>query len=203
MPTRPFVARVLLIAVAVSIVPTAATAGPELTFSLGAMIGDSLGDVLGVRTDELTARFKNAPFFAGRAAWSAFPFALEGSIAYSPSAVTIPAIGSLDANLLYAEAEIQILILPGPIAPFVGGGIGIHSLQFRALDVDRVTTVGYTFGGGLKAAFGSLGLRVDLRDHITPLKIADLDPAFVQAVGLSGDTTIHNVELSGGLTIRF
>jgi hypothetical protein len=203
MPSRPLLAGMLLIAATALIIPGTASGGPELSFSLGAMIGDSLGDVLQVRPDALTADFQNAPFFAGRVGWSAFPFALEGSLAYSPSAVTIPRVGSLDANLLYAEAEIQILILPGPIAPFVGGGIGIHSIQFRQLDVGRSTSVGYTFGGGLKAAFGSLGLRVDLRDHITPLKIADLDPDFVQAIGLGTDTTIHNVEFSGGITIRF
>lgn len=196
-------ASLLLIVVATLFVPAPASAGPELTFSLGAMIGDSLVDVLQVRPDNLTEGFQNAPIFAGRAGWSAFPFAVEGSLSYSPSAVTISGVGSLDASLVYAEAEVQILILPGPIAPFVGGGIGIHSIGLRSLDVPRETTVGYTLGGGLKAAFGTLGLRVDLRDHITPLRVADLGNEFLQVLGIVEDTTIHNVELSGGITIRF
>ena len=52
-------------------------------------------------------------------------------------------------------------------------------------------------------AFGSVGARVDLKDHITPLKVDNLDPEFRQALLLIRDTTLHNVELSGGITIRF
>lgn len=203
MPTRPLPAGLLLMASVTLLVPAAATAGPELTFSIGAIIGDSLTDVLQVRPENLTEGFQNAPFFAGRVGWSAFPFAIEGTLAYSPSAVNIAGVGSLDANLVYAEAELQILILPGPIAPFVGGGIGIHSIDIRSLVVPRETVVGYSLGGGLKAAFGSLGLRVDLRDHITPLKVADLSDEFLTVIGIVNNTTIHNVELSGGITIRF
>lgn len=192
----------LLLISATVLAPAPAAAGPELTFVLGAMIGDSLTDVLQIRPNNLTTGFKNAPIFGGRLGWSAFPFAVEGSLVYSPSAVRIANLGSLDANLVYAEAEVQILILPGPIAPFVGGGIGIHSIQLRSLDVPRETTVGYVFGGGLKAAFGSLGLRVDLRDHITPLDVT-AGSEFVEVLGIAANTKIHNVELSGGLTIRF
>lgn len=193
----------LLISATTLLSPLPAAAGPELTFVLGAMIGDSLTDVLQVRPDNLTEGFKNAPIFGGRLGWSAFPFAVEGSLVYSPSAVKIANVGNLDASLVYAEAEVQILILPGPIAPFVGGGIGIHSIRLRSLDVPRETTVGYVFGGGLKAAFGSLGLRVDLRDHITPLDVTKAGDEFLQVLGIVENTKIHNVELSGGLTIRF
>jgi len=203
MRTRPLLAGILLIATPVLLVPAPAHAGPEVTFVLGAMIGDSLADVLQVRPSTLTQGFDNAPIFGGRLGWSAFPFALEGSLLYSPSGINIGNVGSIDANLVYAEAEVQILILPGPVAPFVGGGIGIHSMQLKVASIPRETMVGYVFGGGLKVAVGTLGLRVDLKDHITPLDVTQLSPQFLQVVGIAENTSTHNVELSGGITIKF
>jgi len=203
MRTRYFLMGLVLITTTALVIPAPAQAGPEVTFVLGAMIGDSLSDVLQIRPSNLTEGFNNAPIFGGRLGWSAFPFALEGSLLYSPSSITIGNVGSLDADLLYAEAEVQILILPGPVAPFVSGGIGIHSIQVKAGPVPRETMVGYLFGGGLKVAVGSLGLRVDLKDHITPLDVTQLSPQFLQVVGIAENTSVHNVELSGGITIRF
>ena len=63
--------------------------------------------------------------------------------------------------------------------------------------------VGYVFGGGLKASFGSLGFRVDLKDHISPLDVTKLSPQFLQITGIAENTNVHNIELSGGLTVRF
>ncbi len=203
MRTRYVLVSFLLIATVALLTPNSAAAGPEVTFVLGAMIGDSLSDVLQVRPDNLTEGFKTAPIFGGRLGWSAFPFAFEGSLLYSPSSITVTDIGSFPANIMYAEVEAQLLILPGPIAPFIGGGIGIHTIQLEAGFKPRETTIGYVFGGGLKAAFGTLGLRVDLKDHITPLDIAVLDPEFAAIIGTAVSTNIHNVEFSGGVTIKF
>lgn len=194
----------LLAILAVTLVlPLPAMAGPEVTFVLGAMIGDSLRDVLQVRPATLTEGFENAPIFGGRLGWSAFPFALEGSLLYSPSAIHVADVGSFDARIVYAEAELQVLILPGPVAPFVSGGIGIHSIQPRIGSEPRENMVGYVLGGGLKIAIGSLGVRADVRDHITPLDVSKLSDDFLQIIGIAENTTLHNVELSGGLTIRF
>lgn len=203
MRTSPYSAGLLLIAVTTMLTPAPAAAGPEVTFVLGAMIGDSLGDVLQVRPSSLTEGFDDAPIFGARVGWSAFPFALEGSLLYSPSAISIGNLGNLDADVVYAEVELQLIILPGPIAPYLGGGIGIHSIQLGGDSVPRETTTGYVFGGGLKAAFGSLGLRVDLKDHITPLQFEQLSPEFLQVVGIAEDTNVHNIEFSAGVTIRF
>ncbi len=112
-------------------------------------------------------------------------------------------IGSFNANIVYAEVEAQILILPGPVTPFLGGGIGIHSMQLQVGTNPRETAIGYVFGGGLKAAIGTLGLRVDIKDHVTPLEITELDPAFADAIGVAVSTNVHNVEFSGGVTIKF
>lgn len=200
--TRLLVGTLLMLTTTL-LAPMPAHAGPEVTFVLGAMIGDSLGDVLQVRPSNLSEGFSNAPIFGGRVGWSAFPFALEGSLLYTPSAIDISGVGALDANLTYAEAEVQLLLLPGPITPFLGGGIGIHSLQVDLPNTPRENVVGYVFGGGLKAAFGSLGLRVDLKDHVTPLEFGELSSEFLQEVGIAEDTNVHNIELSAGLTIRF
>jgi hypothetical protein len=203
MPIRRLLVSLLLISTLMLLAPRPAAAGPEVTFVLGAMIGDSFSDVLQVRPNNITEGFRNAPIFGGRLGWSAFPFAIEGSLLYSPSAITINNLGSLDANLVYAEAELQILILPGPVSPFFAGGIGIHSIQLKLGSMPRETMVGYLFGGGLKAAIGSVGLRVDLKDHVSPLDVTKLSPQFLQVTGLAENTNVHNWELSGGLTVRF
>lgn len=203
MRTRHLLFSFLLISTVALLIPEPAAAGPELTFTLGAMIGDSLTDVLQIRPQNLAEGFKNAPIFGGRVGWSAFPFALEGSLLYSPSAINIANLGSISANLVYAEAEVQILILPGPVTPFIGGGIGIHSMQLTTLNIPRETMLGYVFGGGLKVAVGTLGLRVDLKDHITPLDVTKLGSQFLQIVGIAENTNVHNVEISGGITIKF
>lgn len=203
MRTRHLLISFLLIATATLLVPAPATAGPELTFTLGAMIGDSLTDVLQVRPNNLSEGFDNAPIFGARLGWTAFPFAVEASLLYSPSAINIANLGSISANLVYAEAEAQIIILPGPVSPFIGAGIGIHSMQLTAGNIPRETMLGYVFGGGLKVAVGTLGLRVDIKDHITPLDVTKLSPQFLQVVGIAENTNIHNVEFSGGVTIKF
>jgi hypothetical protein len=203
MHTRNLLIGLLVILAVTLLLPGPAMAGPEVSFVLGAMIGDSLRDVLQVRPATLTEGFENAPIFGGRLGWSAFPFAIEGSLLYSPSAIHVADSGSFDARIVYAEAELQILILPGPVAPFVSGGIGIHSIQPQIGSEPRENMVGYVLGGGLKIAIGSLGVRADLRDHITPLDVSKLSDDFLQIVGIAENTTLHNVELSGGLTIRF
>ncbi|HEX9700263.1 MAG TPA: hypothetical protein VGD06_12470 [Acidobacteriota bacterium] len=203
MHTRNLLIGLLVILAVTLLLPRTAMAGPEVSFVLGAMIGDSLRDVLQVRPATLTEGFENAPIFGGRLGWSAFPFAIEGSLLYSPSAIQVADVGSFDARIVYAEAELQILILPGPVAPFVSGGIGIHSIQPRIGSEPRENMVGYVLGGGLKIAIGSLGVRADLRDHITPLDVSKLSDDFLQIIGIAENTTLHNVELSGGLTIRF
>jgi len=203
MRTRQLLVGLLLIATTTLLIPAPAAAGPEITFVLGAMIGDSLKDVLQIRPDNLTEGFQNAPIFGGRLGWSAFPFAVEGVLLYSPSAINVSNVGSLDANLVYAEVEAQIIILPGPVAPFIGGGIGIHSIQLKFPTVPRETMVGYVFGGGLKVAVGTLGIRVDLKDHITPLDVTSLSPQFLKVIGIVENTSLHNVEFSGGVTIKF
>jgi hypothetical protein len=203
MRATPLIAGVLLFLMGVLLVPQPAAA-QEVSFVIGALIGDSFSDVLGVTNlPSIAESFNNAPLFGGRVGVSAFPFAAEGGIIYSPSAINLTGGSSFDAKLIYAEAELQIIIFPGPIQPFLGGGIGLHHIRLQVGTTPNETVLGYVLGGGLKLAFGSVGARVDLKDHITPLKVADLDPEFRQTLFLATDQTLHNIELSGGITIRF
>jgi hypothetical protein len=197
------IAGALLFLTGVFLIPQPAAA-QEVSFVIGALIGDSFKDVFGVvNLPSIAENFKNAPVFGGRLGGSAFPFAAEGSIVYSPSAINLTGGGSLDAKLIYAEAELQIIIFPGPVQPFLGGGIGMHHIRLQTGTTPTETVLGYVLGGGLKLAFGSVGARVDLKDHITPLKVADLDPEFRQTLFLVTDQTLHNIEFSGGIIIRF
>ena len=185
------------------LIPKPVAAIPAVTFVLGTMIGDSLSEVLQVRLARLTEGFENAPILGGRMGWSLFPFAVEGSLLYSPSAIDSTGGDSFGASIMYAEVEAQMLILPGPVSPFFGGGIGLHSIKLQVGTTPRETVIGYVFGGGVRATFGTLGLRVDIKDHITPLKITELDPNFVDALGTAVSNNLHNIEFSGGVTIKF
>ncbi len=203
MRAKRLIAGALLFLTGALLVPQPAAA-QEVSFVIGALIGDSFRDVLGViDLPNIAEDFKNAPLFGGRIGVTAFPFAVEGSIIYSPSAINLSGGSSFDAKLIYAEAEVQLLLFPGPVQPYIGGGLGFHHIRLQTGNTPSETVLGYVFGGGIKMAFGTVGARVDLKDHITPLKVADLDPEFRQALFLVRDTTLHNVELSGGITIRF
>ena len=193
----------LLISMVTLLIPKPVAAIPAVTFVLGSMIGDSLSEVLQVRLGTITEGFENAPILGGRMGWSLFPFAVEGSLLYSPSAIDSTGGDSFGASIMYAEVEAQMLILPGPVSPFFGGGIGLHSIKLQVGSTPRETVIGYVFGGGLRATFGTLGLRVDIKDHITPLKISELDPNFVDALGTAVSNNLHNIEFSGGVTIKF
>ncbi|MEC8944524.1 MAG: hypothetical protein VX398_06605 [Acidobacteriota bacterium] len=203
MRARHLLIILLLISMVTLLIPKPVAAIPAVTFVLGAMIGDSLSEVLQVRLGTITEGFENAPILGGRMGWSLFPFAVEGSLLYSPSAIDSTGGDSFGASIMYAEVEAQMLILPGPVSPFFGGGIGLHSIKLQVGSTPRETVIGYVFGGGLRATFGTLGLRVDIKDHITPLKITELDPNFVDALGTAVSNNLHNIEFSGGVTIKF
>ena len=203
MHTRHLLIILLLISMVTLLIPKPAAAIPAVTFVLGTMIGDSLSEVLQVRLGRLTEGFENSPILGGRMGWSLFPFAVEGSLLYSPSAIDSTGGDSFGASIMYAEVEAQMLILPGPVSPFFGGGIGLHSIKLQVGTTPRETVIGYVFGGGVRATFGTLGLRVDIKDHITPLKITELDPNFVDALGTAVSNNLHNIEFSGGVTIKF
>ena len=117
MRTTRLIAGALLLLTSVLLIPQPAAA-QEVSFVIGALIGDSFRDVLSaIDLPNIAEDFKNAPLFGGRVGVTAFPFAIEGSIIYSPSAINLSGGSSFDAKLIYAEAEVQLVLFPGPVQP--------------------------------------------------------------------------------------
>ena len=175
--------------------------------------GANIGGDLSLLTDggnlDLATSIKNSPIFGMRVGSYGFPIGFEGSLTYSPSALIGGINDQLDikTNILYVEANALVIILPGPIAPFVTGGIGVHYLNFDLADLTTTsqTKFGWNFGGGLKINVARVAFRVDIRDHITTLGLSDFGLGIIgDILGLaSTDARVHNVELSFGGGIRF
>lgn len=186
-----------------------AHAESALTVFGGANIGGDLSLLSDGGNFDLQTSIKNSPIFGMRVGSYGFPIGFEGSLTYSPSAIIGGINDQLDikTNILYVEANVLVIILPGPIAPFVTGGIGIHYLNFdlAALTTTSQTKFGWNLGGGLKINVARVALRVDIRDHATTLGLNDLGLGIIgDILGLaSTNARVHNVELSFGVGIRF
>lgn len=169
--------------------------------------GANIGGDLSVLTDgnvDLATSIKNSPVFGLRVGSYSFPVGFEGSLTYSPSALIGGVDDELDVetNILYAEANLLFIVLPGPVSPFVTGGLGVHYLDFDLIDLASTsqTKFGWNVGGGVKVNVQRLQFRVDVRDHVTTLSLGGILGGFV---GLGDDARVHNVELSFGVGIRF
>jgi opacity protein-like surface antigen len=190
---------------------TIARADGEVSFVFGASISGNIS-VLNENFDfdDVETAVKNSPLFGLRLGIYGFPFGFEGSLIYSPSGLTGEAFDDLieaNANILYTEANLLLIILPGPVSPFVTGGVGLHYLSFDIADLVSFnrSKFGYNFGGGLNVNASRLSFRVDLRDHVTTFGLDDLGLGIIgDLIGLSEtEARIHNVELSVGVGIRF
>lgn len=185
-----------------------ARAESALTFFGGANIGGDLSLLSDDGNVDLQSAIKNSPLFGMRVGSYAFPIGFEGSLTYSPSAL-IGGVNDqieIETNILYVEANALVIILPGPIAPFVTGGIGVHYLNFNLADLTTTsqTKFGWNVGGGLKINVSRVALRVDIRDHVTTLGLNDFGLGIIGDIfGATTDARVHNVELSVGVGIRF
>lgn len=178
-----------------------------LTFFGGANIGGDLNLLTDGGDLDIAASIENSPLFGLRVGTQGFPLGFEGSLTYSPSAL----IGGIDdavdiqTSILFVEANVLLILLPGPVAPFVTGGLGVHYLDFEVADLASTSQsrFGWNVGGGLKVNIERIAIRVDVRDHVTTLGVGDF--GFVSdLIGLgSADARVHNVELSLGVGIRF
>ena len=199
----------LLVLVALGTATREARAEGALSFFGGANIGGDLNLLTNGGDFDLATSIKNSPLFGMRVGSYGFPIGFEGSLTYSPSAL----IGGIDdqidikTNILYVEANALVIILPGPIAPFVTGGIGVHYLNFNLADLTTTsqTKFGWNLGGGLKINIERIQVRIDVRDHVTTLGLNDFGLGIIgDILGLaSTDARVHNVELSFGVGIRF
>jgi opacity protein-like surface antigen len=186
-----------------------AHAESALTIFGGANIGGDLSLLTDGGNLDLATSIKNSPIFGARVGTYGFPIGFEGSLTYSPSAI-IGGINDqvdINTNILYVEANVLVIILPGPIAPFVTGGIGLHYLNFNLADLVTTssTKFGWNLGGGLKMNVSRVALRVDIRDHITTIGLNDVGLGIIgDIIGIaSSNARVHNVELSFGVGIRF
>lgn len=193
-PSRCLLATFLVAAASLCFAAPAAAQG-EATFSVGTLLGDDLDLDFG----NLESSFDTAPLFAGRLGWVGYPLGVEGSISYSPSGLSTSGFEDIDVKVLYAEANVLVVLIPGPISPFVTGGVGLHRFDVDGADVDD-SRFGYNFGGGVKANLGAITIRGDVRDHVTSF---DSNEVLIPEILVLEDSTLHNIEVSVGLGVRF
>lgn len=185
--------------------PAMAQGEAEAVFVIGGLLG---GDLLDIVEGELslTTAFDNGTIYGGRVGWYGFPLGVEGSFVYSKSGIsaTLEDFITLDARVMYAEANALLIILPGPVQPFVTGGAGLHSFKLNQFEGVEINKFAFNFGFGVKAKISRVALRFDIRDHRTPFTAGDfgVSEEIAEAIGFE-DVTLDNVEVSLGIGIRF
>ena len=193
----PLMAGVLLMAL-----PSASLAEGEVTGVIGGLIGGDLNNVLFGNVSAKGA-FDNGPLYGVRAGWFARFFGVEASYVTSPSGVnlSLPNAGpGVNARVSYLEGNVLWIMIPGPVSPFISGGLGLHNYDFE--DTEDLKKMGYNFGGGLKINIKAITLRGEVRDHLTPFDKGDFRIGDL-ITDLTGHDTLHNVEISGGIGVRF
>jgi hypothetical protein len=197
----------LIIAVLAAQLMTArpARAEAEATFVVGGLLGGNFVEIF-EGDFSLTSTFENGTLFGGRLGWYGFPLGIEGSFIYSSSGLTVDIIDDLrvDARVMYGELNALLIILPGPVQPFVTGGGGIHYYELSEFEDAMAGKFGWNFGGGVKASISRLALRFDIRNHRTSFSAGDfgLDEEIAEALDLNS-VSVDNVEISFGIGIRF
>jgi opacity protein-like surface antigen len=193
--------------------PSAAQAQVELTGVIGGMLGGDLNNLI-EGTSSLKSTFDNGPLYGARLGWIGGWIGAEGSFVTSPTGVKLEVPGSnvdLDAKVYYAEFNALLIPIPGPISPFFTIGAGWHTYKFDLGVVntplgDELTIEkgGWNWGGGLKINIKGLTLRGEVKDHLTKIGPSDFRIADIaDELGITNETTLHNVEISGGVGIRF
>lgn len=190
--------------VALSLAPSPAFAQGEVIGVIGGMLGGDLNNLV-QGTSSIGSAFDNGPLWGVRAGYFHGFIGGEMSYVYSPSGVSVQApggSGSVDAKVQYLEGNALFMFLPGPVQPFLTAGAGWHSYDFQ--QDDKIQKFGWNFGGGLKINIKMVTFRGEVRDHLTQVGPGDLDRAEGAArLGITEDHTIHNVEISGGIGVRF
>jgi hypothetical protein len=175
----------------------------ELALTVGKFLGDDVLESVPVVGPPEEVGFADGTLFGARFSMGLLFVEVEASLVTAGSAVLAETPNEFSARFTYAEAGVLMKLFPGPVAPFLAGGIGYHRIGWGLEGADSYGRLGYYIGAGLKFGLGKVGVRGDLRDHITPLKLDGLDPAVASAIGLDKDVTVHNFELSVALVISF
>jgi hypothetical protein len=193
-------------------VPAKGFAQAEVSGVIGGLVGGDLNNII-AGTASIGTTFDNGPLYGFRAGWMGGFIGVEGSFVGSPSGIAISAPSrpvALDGKVIYAEGNALFFLLPGPVKPFLSVGAGWHSYTLN-LDVVSATSAdvkiekaGWNFGGGLKINIMALTLRGDVRDHLTKIGPDDFAVSDIASeLGFNGSETLHNVEISGSVGVRF
>lgn len=183
--------------------PVSDVTAQELALTVGRFLGDDVLEDIPIVGPAEEIGFADGMFYGARFSMGALIAEFEGTLATVGSKVRAGTEDEFSARFTYAEAGVALKIFPGPIAPFLAGGIGYHRIGWGIDGASSYGRMGYYLGGGLKIGLGKIGLRGDLRDHITPIKLDSLDPAVAEIIGLDKDVTVHNFELSAALVFSF
>lgn len=207
---RPLVATVT---VAILLVAGPTFAEGEASFFVGGLLG---GDVVSVTEGDVISSFQDGAIYGGRLGWSGYPFGVEGSFGYSPSGLSADLADQLlevDTRVMYLEANAVVILLPFAVSPFVTGGAGLQSFNFHGdiepigteVNLATVNKFGFNFGAGLKGNIGRITIRADVRDHVTKFEETDFGIAggIAEILGFEFEETVHNVEVSFGVGVRF
>jgi len=205
------IATVMLFTV-LAVSPVSAGEG-EASFFIGGLLG---GDITALERGDIVSSFQNGPIYGGRAGWFGYPFAVEGSFGYSPSGLSAAVDEELlevDTRVMYLDANALLIILPYAVSPFVTGGVGLQSFNFHGevrpigteVNLATVNKFGFNFGAGVKGNIGRMTIRADVRDHVTKFQETDFGIAgeIAEFLGIQFEETVHNVEVSFGVGVRF
>ena len=181
----------------------------EVSFFVGGLAGGDLASILS-GDFSLSGTLDKGRAYGGRIGYYRWPFGVEGSFTHSNAGLQANAnIANIDltlsARVMYFEANGMLLLIPGPVQPFLTAGGGYHSYSFADLAGLELNKFGWNFGAGLKFNISRVSLRVDIRDHLMPdISAQDLgvDEALANIIGLNNQD-LHNVELSFGLGVKF
>ena len=129
---------------------------------------------------------------------------IEGFVTYSPAKADI--FGDTveaDVDAWYTTGGVTYNFLPQSIVnPFVFGGVGAAILDIQGGDTESYFAG--NFGAGVEVAVHrNWAVRAELRDFI--YAVDNLDAASAAALGLPDgfDETVNDVQISGGVTVRF
>lgn len=191
------------LALALGVVVPGAVGAQELALTAGPFLGDDVLESIPVVGAPDRIGFADGLFLGARFTFGLIFAELEATLATAGSSLLADTEGEFSSRFTYAEGGVVFKILPGPVAPFLAGGVGYHRIGFGLEGAESYVSLGYYVGAGLKLKLGKLGVRGDLRDHITPIKLDSLDPSVAEAIGLDRNVTVHNFELSAALLISF